>query len=390
MKVLFLEAVQNFGGARKSTLELAKGLQNDGVETLIIDFWGSCQPFVDEAKKKNINLDFLDKRDTAIVLSNSNKIKQLQNYSSYFFKWIDYKKILTQKINSFQPDLIVVNNTKTLSLLQKSEAYKIVYFARGWFLPKTISKVNKKMINKKVDIFVGVSQATRQAIFAGGFSKLENIYVVQNSFDFENVKKIKEQNQSIIPWHEENTSREFKILHCGGFLASKGQDLLVDLAKKLKEKKFAFKIMVIGIIYVGQESEKFYTRLIQKIKSENLEEYFDFIINQTNVLKYFDCCDVLIHPTHTEGLPRVAMEAMAFGKPVIGNAVGGMTDYILQDFTGYLTNFNHVDEYVEAVDKLYHNKDKYKFLSENALGLIKSSFSQENQINSFKKILNNK
>lgn len=386
MRILFLEAVQNFGGARKSTLELAKGLKNSGCEVLIVDFWGSCDPFVLEARKKELIIKFLDKRNSPLVLGNSNKLIQLKNYIKYFFIWRKYKHILNDIIEEFLPDFIVVNNTKTLSLLSKSKKYKVLFFARGWFLPTTISIFNKRIIRSKTDIFVGVSQSTRQAIYAGGFAKLDDIYVVSNSFDLCLKESVRESYKPLIPWHLETCSREFRIMHCGGFLVSKGQDMLIDLAKELISYDISFKIVVVGIIYVGKESEVFYNKLIKKISVENLEDKFEFILNESNVLRYFDQCDVLVHPSHTEGLPRVAMEAMAFGKPVIGNAVGGMTDYILHRFTGYLTNFNDIDDYVQAIVELNKNKKMYELLSINSVNLIKNSYTKENQIESFLKI----
>lgn len=389
MKVLFLEAVQNFGGARKSTVELAQSLQSNGVDCLIVDFWGSCQPFVDEVKERGLKLEILDKRESPIVLSHSNKFKTINNYISYFFKWLKYKKKLAAIIHTSKPDLIVVNNNKTLSLLKKDNSYKIVFFARGWFLPRTISKVNKKMIEDKVSIFVGVSQATRQAIFAGGYTTLDNIYVVQNSFDFKKIDLIRKEIESLTPWYDDPNPRDFRILHCGGFLESKGQMLLIEIAKELKIKNIQFKIIIVGIVYKGQQSEKFYNKLVKLITDLDLNDKFEFVLNQSNALEYFDQCDILVHPTHTEGLPRVTMEAMAFGKPVIGNAVGGMTDYIINHYSGYLVNFNHVNEYVDAITDLYHDKNKYKYISKNSIEIVKKSFNSHNQINDFMKIFNN-
>src|SRR5690554_1171218 len=177
MKILFLEAVQNYGGARKSTLELAKRLNEEGVESLIIDFWGSCKPFVEEAENKGLNISFLDPRDTPVILGHKNKFRQLKNYLSYIFLWLAYRKRLSEIIQQYQPALIVVNNAKTLSLLKASKQYRICYFARGWFLPQTVKRFNRYLIRQKVNVFASVSQSTRQAIFAGGFARLEDIYV---------------------------------------------------------------------------------------------------------------------------------------------------------------------------------------------------------------------
>src|SRR5690606_24197374 len=143
-----------------------------------------------------------------------------------------------------------------------------------------------------------------------------------------------------VEWNETSGEREFIILHCGGFLPTKGQELMLQIARKLSNKNLKFKILLVGIIYKGGASENYYNKIKNLIVEYGLVNYVELIVNPQNVIPYFVQCDVLVHPTHSEGLPRVVMEAMAFGKPVIGNAAGGMTDYISDGITGYLTNFD--------------------------------------------------
>lgn len=388
MKIIFLEAVQNFGGARKSTVELASRLRKrEGIETLIVDFWGCCKPFIEAVETEEIPCLILDKREEPVILSSSSKFKMIVNYVKYIKLLIAYRKKLEYIVSSFGADIIIVNNTKVLSILKKSSQLKVLFFARGWFLPKTITALDRFLIKRLCDSYVAVSQATRQSIYAGGFAKLDEIYVVQNSFNAELIENIRREGRGVVPWHLNEVAREFKILHCGGFLESKGQTLLLDIAERLRTLSIPFKIILVGVVYKGEASEKFYRELVAKIEEGGLQDSFELEVNQPNALRYFDQCDILVHPSHTEGLPRVVMEAMAFGKPVIGNAVGGMTDYILNHYTGYVTNFNKVEEYVTAILDLYYNKEKYAFMSDNSSKLIEKAFTPQNQIDSFIKVI---
>lgn len=386
MNIVFLEAVQTFGGARKSTLELAKRLQDRGDSVHIIDFWGSCTPFIEEAQRLEVAVELIDKRNTPIVLSHRNKVKAARNYCSYFFKLISYRRKVAKLLRDIDADLVVVNNVKCLSLLRKSKNYKIAFFARGWFLPHTMRKRNKIITKKLADIFIGVSQATRQAIFAGGFVKLEDIYVVPNAIDFDNMQHLLSKKNAITPWGKETTNRPFTILHCGGFLESKGQHIAIEVAKELKKRNINFNIKLVGIVYKGAASQKYLDRIKESIGNENLEENIEIVLNKSNVEEYFVETDVLIHPSSTEGLPRVVMEAMSVGKPVIGNAVGGMTDYILTGYTGYLANFNNIEDYIRYTLSLQSDKNLYTLISINARNLIETVYTEKNQINSFLKI----
>lgn len=386
MKILFVEAVQNYGGARKSTVELAGRLQENGHGVKIIDFWGTCEPFVQAMEKHNISYSILDKRQTPFILASSNKIKMLSNYMKYLQLLSAYRKKIKLLINDFQPDLVIVNNTKTLSILSKSGSYKIAFFARGWFLPRTVNRFNTILIKKLTDIYIGVSQSTRQAIFSGGFAALEDIYTVPNAIDYTGFLNDFKDRENIPNWSDEQADRPFVIMHCGGFLPSKGQHITIEIAKKLKRDKVRFKILLVGIIYQGDASQKYYDKILKQIEEEQLQEYFEIVLNKSDVLEYFGKMDVLLHPSSTEGLPRVVMEAMALGKPVIGNAVGGMTDYILHGFTGYLTNFNSIEDYIKYCGLLQKDKELYGFISNNASGLIGKCYTTDNQIEQLLKI----
>lgn len=385
MNIIFLEAVQNFGGARKSTLELAKRLKDRGNNILIIDFWGSCIPFVEKAQEFELALDFIDKRDTPFLLSDGNRFRILGNYCTFLFLWLRYRKIIRSKISNFQANVIVVNNTKTLSLLSKSSQYKIAYFARGWFLPKSINRINKFLIKKLVSIYIAVSQSTRQAIYAGGYAPLDKIYVVQNAFEFHDKSNSKAEKENNF-WHKSESDRPFVLLHSGGFLQSKGHLLIVEIAKRLKEERVKFKIYMTGIIYKGNQSKQFYDEVIHEINQYGLSDCIEIVLNKSDVKEYFLLADVLLHPSETEGLPRVVMEAMAYGKPVIGNPVGGMTDFIINNYTGYLTNYNDIDDYIRYTLSLINDKGLYERLSINARSLIKSTYTPDNQCSSFENV----
>lgn len=378
MKIIFLEAVQNFGGARKSTLELAVRLQNLGNEVLVVDFWGSCNPFIQKANDLKLNVKILDKREEPIVLSSSNKLKLVTNSLSYFFYEKKLKNNLNKIIKDFAPDVISLNNSKCLSIVPKNANFDIHYIARGWFNYNSVSFKDKYILRKYKDIsFFTVSQATRQAIFTGGFAKLENIYVLTDVIDENFAENIISQN-SFLSWHD-TEKRPFILHHCGGFIKTKGQHVSLEIAKKLKQNNIDFILNFTGIIYEGDDSKKYYQKLIDEIQANNLNDVVKIVLNPPNIMDYFYKSDLLLLPSYTEGLPRVILEAMSFGKPVIANPVGGIIDVVLNNYTGYITDFNSTDDYYNSILELIKNKQKYKDISENCIRLIKENYSEKNQ-----------
>jgi glycosyltransferase involved in cell wall biosynthesis len=382
MNILFLEAVQVHGGARKSTIELAERLKERNHNVHIIDFWGTCTEFLNDVKRANINLEVLHTRKYPIIINSSkNPLVKFKNIFDFYAERIKMKRVLDNYIEIHNIELIIVNNSKTLSILKKRGSYKIVYFARGWFNLNSIPKFKRYIFKRRAQYFIGVSESTRQSIFSGGFSKLNNIYVVSNAIDIEKIEHYKSSN----PVLKNNT---FKILHCGGYLLEKGQLLTIALAKQLKAADLDFEITIVGAIYDHENSQSFYTKINELIIINDLENYVKLIINSNDPYKYFNETDIVIHPSYTEGLPRVIMEALAFKKPVIANAVGGVTDFILHNFTGYLSDFNDVNDYFKIIIMLKNNNSEYNKIAHNGYNLILANYMPKQQVSRFENILN--
>jgi len=377
MRIVFLETVQNFGGARISTVELAARL-SEKHEILILDTYGSCQPFVDFVAEKGIDLTIAMPRSAPFIIgSSANKLKTLYNLIRFIPHWFKLRLNVHKIIKNFNADQVIVNNSKVLSLLVffRKKHFKTILFARGWFIPKQIRPKDKLLYKLLVDKYVCVAEATRQAIYAGGFATLENIYVVHNAIAPERLP----QQVAII-----NDSVEcVKILHSAGFLPAKGIHISIEIAKILKDKGFKFKLIVTGLIYKGHVSKSYYNRILKTIKEYDLSDVVIIVENNPNVIPYFRACDILIHPSATEGLPRVVMEGMALKKPVIANAVGGVTDYILHNFTGFISNYNNLNDYVNYIELLANDKNLYNRIADNAYSLIINSFNEKMQVESF-------
>jgi glycosyltransferase involved in cell wall biosynthesis len=378
--IIFLEAVQDYGGARISAVELAERLSKKHKVT-IIDFYGSCKPFLENVTKRGIDLRIIEKRETPYIINTSPFLLiKIINFVLFVPHLIGIRKKVQSIIKEIQPDYIILNNSKVLSSLFyfPNKKFKVLFFARGWFILNQISKLDKTLYKYLVDRFVCVSNATKQALFCGGLTSLDNLFVVHNTiceFSLSKEKAIIEKG--------ENTTI---ILHAGGFLKDKGQLVSLEMAKILKSKGVDFKLILAGLVYKGGESETFHNKIVDLIQLYKLDDVVEIVKNKPNVITYFNACDILIHPSETEGLPRVIMEAMILRKPVVANAVGGVSDYILNGFTGFLPHHNSAEEYAEYVEKLIGNEKLYNFIADNGYNLVKTTFTAENQLNSLDKV----
>ncbi|MFQ5914083.1 MAG: glycosyltransferase family 4 protein [Nitrospinota bacterium] len=58
---------------------------------------------------------------------------------------------------------------------------------------------------------------------------------------------------------------------------------------------------------------------------------------------YYDACDIFVMPSRQEGFGVVFLEAMAFGKPVIGGKHGGTPEVVIDGVTGFLVQHGDVE-----------------------------------------------
>lgn len=87
--------------------------------------------------------------------------------------------------------------------------------------------------------------------------------------------------------------------------------------------------------------------------------------------------DVFALPSRGEGFGLVFLEAMAFGKPVIGANYGGIPDIIEDGRTGFLVEYGAVDKLSEAVRLLFSDCPLRVGLGQRGKELVHRRFSFE-------------
>lgn len=93
---------------------------------------------------------------------------------------------------------------------------------------------------------------------------------------------------------------------------------------------------------------------------------------QTDTAAHLARMDVMVVPSHNEGMGRVVVEAMAAGIPVVATAVGGLVDLVVPEYTGMLTAPRNPQALAGAIRSLLERPDRGRAWGENGRG-----FSQQ-------------
>ena len=102
-----------------------------------------------------------------------------------------------------------------------------------------------------------------------------------------------------------------------------------------------------------------------------------YISNQSEMMKLYNCADLLIITSMAENFPNVVIEAMACGVPVVGFATGGIKDQIQHKKNGWIVEQKDVQGLVDGVHWILEEAN-YSELQENARNYVLKNCSYEN------------
>lgn len=111
------------------------------------------------------------------------------------------------------------------------------------------------------------------------------------------------------------------VLYCGRVDPTKGVDLLFDAVARADPDGTSIAVVVMGPI--GDEA------FASRLRDHPVADRTAWIPMRTDVVTGYHAADVVVVPSRVEeAFSRVAIEAMATGRPVIGTAVGGLPEVL--------------------------------------------------------------
>ncbi|UTF54980.1 glycosyltransferase family 4 protein [Natronosalvus rutilus] len=97
--------------------------------------------------------------------------------------------------------------------------------------------------------------------------------------------------------------------------------------------------------------------------------------------------DAFVLPSHTEGLPRVILEAQATATPVVATRVGGVPEIVQDGETGLLCDSHRPDQLTTAIDRLATNERDRERLGENGRTAVEEGFSWDELYDRYERAL---
>ncbi len=152
-----------------------------------------------------------------------------------------------------------------------------------------------------------------------------------------------------------------ELLCVGRLVPAKGQHILVEACKELRERGLPF-----HLTFVGDGPDR--ASLEARIRELGLDDAIEFTgaIGQDEIHAYYDRADVFVLASFAEGLPVVLMEAMAKEIPCVTTRIVAIPELVIDGVNGLLVAPSDVTGLAEAVERLMGDPDLRRRFGEAA------------------------
>ena len=343
---MFIVSTRNFppdlGGMQNLMGGLSEALQKHGPVKVFADAYKESGEY---DKKINLNITrvsgfkFLRKYRKANLIKDFSAKNSIRAF--FFDHWKSIEKI----------DLKVLSNTTSFCLIHGKEINHPI----GSFL-------NKRMIKSfnKVSYIISNSEFTKNLAIKNGIEE-KKIKVINPGCNY----PIKIDNKNIEIAKELFRNSFPKIITVSRLDKRKSHQNILMTIKNLKPRFPNIKYISIGD---GEEMHN-----LKNLKNElGLGNEVILMDSSSELLKValLEQADLFLMPSvaykkSVEGFGISFIEAASYQTGSIGGEVGGASDAIKQDETGYLCDGNDLNSIYENIVKFYDN-DNYKRLGKNA------------------------
>jgi L-malate glycosyltransferase len=358
MKIAFISMIRDsWGGSEELWYSAANEAIREGHTVLHSSYkCGEIHPKISDLKSKGGHIFF---RRGYIRPSTPSK-------SRFLIQGLNFlKNTINNPFNNlfrYDPDIVVYTGT-AYSIGKEKYLRKFLYKKKTRFY--IIVQLNEENLQSESEY---VSNYIREAygLSSGVFfvsnknlkvaehqlaSKIKNAVVLRNPVNLNNIDSV--------PYPAGNRA---ELAMVGNLVViHKGQDVAIAAlaSPEFREKDFRLNIYGTG------KDEAYLKNLV---KYYQLEDKIVFHGKATDIRRVWSENQILLMPSHMEGMPLVVVEAMLCGRTCVAADAGGITEWIEEGKSGFVAETATISCFQKALCRAWEQKDRWKEYGDLARG----------------------
>lgn len=252
---------------------------------------------------------------------------------------------------SKKPDTVLIFTSAGLSFIEKGLMVLVAsaYRSRVVLSPRSGLLIDDINNSKFMRLYVYLIFKSCDRIICQSLT-WKNYYADLTGFPHEKFEVIKNWLDSF-PYQDlpprQEVSYPIQVLYLGWVEKNKGIYDLIEAVKKNPILQFNFHFII-----CGQGSE--FNSANQHIEDNGLSDCFQFKGWVSSEKKLFELhnADILVMPSHREGLPNALLEGMASGCCVVASSVGAIPDVIEDSKNGFLFERFNINQLSNILNNL--------------------------------------
>lgn len=268
-------------------------------------------------------------------------------------------------LKEIKPDVVVSSmfSANTIfRIFQPIFGYKIfarehnIYHEKKWWQNKV-----DNFLSKRSEKIIAVSKSVAEFASKQANISIEKFQVIHNGVEIDKTNEFKNNFSKNDLRRKLNIKEDSLVfLNVGRLKKQKQQDLLIDAFKIVSSKYNNAQLFI-----VGRGPEEDYLK--NKIIENNLEGKVVLTGYSDSVYDFYRASDVFVLSSKYEGFPNVAIEAMAFGLPLLSTKVPGVDEFLLDGENGFLMNENPENISEKMIKFIELNLESKRSMSDSAL-----------------------
>lgn len=298
-------------------------------------------------------------------------------YLGKLARFIGSPFLLAWKLFKHRPAVVHLNTSIDIKGFWRDAVYlivakffgrKVIYQLHGGESPEFFFGVSG-LLNKFArwlfrlpDAVIVVAEEKLQAY--KNFSRFKNLSVIPNAIDLGLYERVEEKSFD---------SKVLQLGYIGRLAADKGIFQAVESMHVLRQRGFeSLRFMIAGS---GPDEDAIRER-INALELEDMVNIVGPVFGEAKI-HFWRHVDILLFPSHHEGLPYAILESLASGTPMVTTCVGGIPDAVIDGIHGFVVKPRDISAIADSIQAMLLDRPRLRRMSVACLQRAKEKYGVE-------------